>query len=303
MPKPKEDAIGRWSEEKLDLLGNYLQAYSIIMNKQKSRWLRAYHYIDAFAGSGKPKSKDKDRFIEGLLGLGKPRAKAEDRYIDGSPLKALQTEPPFDFYWFMEISPWRIGKLQQLQGQFPQRRMEIKRGDCNAILRQEIIPQVSLASKQRGLVFLDPKGLEVEWETIRALAQARTFDIFVNFSVMGITRLLKRDEPPSEKVRSIINRVMGTDGWVQEIYRTARLTPFFGEPPIRRRVMQSEWLARLYANQMSKLFEFVSEPLIMTNTRNAPLYALFLASHNATAVKIMNDIFNRSLRRLRELGK
>ena len=145
--------------------------------------------------------------------------------------------------------------------------------------------------------------MEVEWETIHALAQARTFDIFVNFSVMGITRLLKRDEPPSEKVRSIINRVMGTDGWVQEIYRTSRLKPFFGEPPIRRRVIQSEWLARLYADQMSKLFEFVSEPLIMTNSRNAPLYALFLSSHKSTAVKIMNEIFNKRLNRLRELGK
>ncbi|MDF5709334.1 MAG: hypothetical protein PUP90_17125 [Nostoc sp. S4] len=46
-----EDIIGRWSEEKLDLLAKYLKAYSTIMNEQKKDWLRAYYYIDAFAGS------------------------------------------------------------------------------------------------------------------------------------------------------------------------------------------------------------------------------------------------------------
>lgn len=37
-----EDIIGRWSEEKLDLLAKYLKAYSVIMNEQKKSWLRAY---------------------------------------------------------------------------------------------------------------------------------------------------------------------------------------------------------------------------------------------------------------------
>jgi hypothetical protein len=32
----REDIIGRWSEEKLDLLAQYLKAYSDIMNNQKT---------------------------------------------------------------------------------------------------------------------------------------------------------------------------------------------------------------------------------------------------------------------------
>jgi three-Cys-motif partner protein len=54
------------------------------MNNQKKTWLRAYHYIDAFAGSGKALAKD------------------AERYIVGSPVRALQCEPPFDGYWFIE---------------------------------------------------------------------------------------------------------------------------------------------------------------------------------------------------------
>jgi hypothetical protein len=45
-----EDIIGRWSEEKLDLLAKYLKAYSLIMNEQKKNWLRSYYYIRHSAG-------------------------------------------------------------------------------------------------------------------------------------------------------------------------------------------------------------------------------------------------------------
>jgi three-Cys-motif partner protein len=97
-----EDIIGKWSEEKLDLLEKYLKAYSVIMNRQKETWLRAYYYIDAFAGSVRPKAKDD-----------------EQRYIEGSPLRALQTVPGFDGYWFIDVSPQRIERVQSLREEFP----------------------------------------------------------------------------------------------------------------------------------------------------------------------------------------
>lgn len=282
--KERKDIIGRWSEEKLGLLEKYLRAYAVIMSKQKQRWLKAFHYVDAFAGSGQPKAKD------------------EERYIAGSPLRALQCEPRFDGHWFIELLPWRAKSLQALQSQFPDRRVEIRQGDCNAILREEIIPQITYASRQRGLVFLDPYGLQVDWETVKALAQAKTFDVFVNFPLMGVTRLLRRDEPPKGQVRALLNRVMGSSNWVEKIYRPAAQLSLFGETLVVRDVIRAEWLARVYADQMGVLFPYVSKPVIMTNSRNTALYALFLASHNQTAVRIVNEIFER-YERLREVGR
>jgi len=282
--KERKDIIGRWSEEKLGLLEKYLRAYAVIMSKQKQRWLKAFHYVDAFAGSGQPKAKD------------------EERYIAGSPLRALQCEPRFDGHWFVELLPWRAKSLQALQSQFPDRRVEIRQGDCNAILREEIIPQITYASRQRGLVFLDPYGLQVDWETVKALAQAKTFDVFVNFPLMGVTRLLRRDEPPKGQVRALLNRVMGSSNWVEKIYRPAAQLSLFGETLVVRDVIRAEWLARVYADQMGVLFPYVSKPVIMTNSRNTALYALFLASHNQTAVRIVNEIFER-YERLREVGR
>jgi len=278
----KEDVIGRWSEEKLGLLEKYLKAYARIMNSQKRKWLKAFHYIDAFAGSGQARIKD------------------EERYIEGSPLRALQCDPPFDCYWFIELSPQRVEELKSLQSQFPNRKVIIRRGDCNRILCEEVIPQITRKSKQRALIFLDPYGLQVEWTTVEALARAKTFDVFVNFPLMAVTRILKRDEPPTGWRMNLLKKVMGDDSWVGKIYSN-QLT-LFGEVLRVRDVMRAEWLARIYADQVSNIFKFVSKPVIMTNSKNAPLYALFLASHNPTAVKIVNDIFNRYVR-LREVGR
>jgi three-Cys-motif partner protein len=279
-----EDLIGKWSEEKLQLFEKYLRAYANIMNNQKKIWLKAYHYIDAFAGSGQSRAKD------------------EERYVEGSPLRALQCKPPFDGYWFIELSPWRVERLQTLRKEFPDLQINIHPGDCNEILGHEIVPKITYASKQRGLVFLDPYGLQVTWEAVTALAKAKTFDVFVNFPLMAVTRLLRRNEPPKGEVAELLSKVMGSADWVQVIYRPSDQLSLFGEQLVIRDIMRAEWLARVYADQIGKLFPFVSKPVIMTNSKNVPLYSLFLASHNKTAAKIANDIFGRH-ERLREVGR
>lgn len=282
-----EDIIGRWSEEKLDLLAKYLKAYSTIMNEQKKSWLRSYYYIDAFAGSVRPRAKDD-----------------EQRYIEGSPLRALQTEPGFDGYWFVDVSPRRIERVERLREEFPNCTIEIRQGNCNEVLRNDIIPRLPYSSKQRAFVFLDPYGLQIDWETVRELASTRTCDIFVNFSVMGVTRLLPRDQSPEPEVVEQLSKVMGSADWITQIYQEPRGTQLdlFGnqEPSLSRDTIPSEWLARLYTDHLRSLFPHVSEPVLMRNSTNSALYALCLASHNRTAINITNDIFKRH-ERLRQL--
>lgn len=218
-------------------------------------------------------------------------------------MRALQCEPPFDCYWFIERSQRRVKQLQALQPQFPDRQIVIQQGDCNEILRDTIVPQISFASKQRGLVFLDPYGLQVEWATIELLAKAKTFDVFVNFSLMGVIRQLKLNELPT-KQEATLDKVMSDIEWIQKIYQPSEQLPLplFGDPHLTRDIIRAEWLARLYTNQIGTLFSFISQPVIMRNSRNAPLYALFLASHNERAVKIVDDIFKR-YERLRDVGQ
>ena len=73
--KERVDIIGKWSLGKLELLRKYLAGYLTVLTNQ--RWCRGYEYIDAFAGTGKPKTKD------------------EQRYVDGSPRIAPGLTPSF----------------------------------------------------------------------------------------------------------------------------------------------------------------------------------------------------------------
>lgn len=285
-----EDIIGRWSEEKLDLLAKYLKAYSVIMNDQKGRWLRAYYYIDAFAGSVRPRAKEDEK-----------------RYINGSPLRALQIEPKFDAYWFVDVSPRRVERVQRLREEFPNCVIDVRQGNCNDVLCNEIVPQLPRSSNQRAFVFLDPYGLQVNWETVRELAKTRTCDIFVNFSVMGVTRRLPRDQNPDPEVIEQLSKVMGSTNWITQIYREPPgiQLDIFGnstETKLSRDTIQAEWLASLYTGQLQTLFPHVSRPVLMRNSTNSVLYALCMASHNQTSINITNDIFNR-YERLRDLGR
>src|SRR3989442_948171 len=107
----RDDTIGSWSVDKLSLLRKYLQAYVTVLRKQS--WCKGYEYIDGFAGTGKPKSRD------------------EQRYVSGSPRVALELPNPFTKYYFIESSDWRIKKLEKLRKEFPDRQIEICPGDCN----------------------------------------------------------------------------------------------------------------------------------------------------------------------------
>ena len=79
----------------------FLAAYVRILKSQS--WCRGYEYIDAFAGTGKPKSRE------------------EQRYVDGSPRVALSLTPPFTQYHFVEEESWRVAKLERLRAEFADR--------------------------------------------------------------------------------------------------------------------------------------------------------------------------------------
>ncbi|MEY2928401.1 MAG: hypothetical protein RL367_2878, partial [Pseudomonadota bacterium] len=82
---------GSHTERKLDVVEKYLTAYVKVM-KEKSFEL---HYVDGFAGSGASSATGSaDPLETGLF---------ETREItQGSPVRALNIEPPFDRYLFID---------------------------------------------------------------------------------------------------------------------------------------------------------------------------------------------------------
>jgi three-Cys-motif partner protein len=273
MPIPsdgREDIIGKWSLEKLELLPKYLSGYLRILTKQT--WCRGYEYIDAFAGTGKPKTKD------------------EQKYVDGSPRIALGLAPSFTQYHFIEQADWRAKKLEKLRAEFPTHGITIYHGDCNKILREQILPQLSYSSKKRAIAFVDPFGMQFEWETMEDLAQTKTVEVILNFPVMAINRgvLRKHPEMISKAGRERLDRFWGTKDWTVDLYMEERT--LFGIETVKRPHSGKEF-GYAFKKRLGEIFRHCSIPILMANSKNAPLYCMLFAGHNETGKKIAEGIF------------
>jgi three-Cys-motif partner protein len=255
------------------MLAEYLHAYAVIMNAQKRRWLTEFHYMDAFAGPGVARSKD-------------PEVVA---YLAGSPQRAIDCQPAFDRLWFVDRNRSRVERLNsQIEAAEQQSRSTVRHGDANAEIR-EIVGE--LGRSERALAFLDPYGLQVDWQTVSYLAQTRKVDVFINFSLMDVTRNLRREGGPSIEFRQDLERVMLSTRWVDDLY--VDQGELWGAGRRYRRAVTARQVADHYCDDLRTVFDYVSNYAIMTNTRGGPIYALVLASHNARAVAIMNDIIQK----------
>jgi len=270
----QNDVIGPWSEDKLEMLRKYLHAYTAIMQGQ--HWCRnGYHYIDAFAGTGKPRARD------------------EERYIDGSPRIALTIQHPFHSYTFIEKTSWRAQRLRELEDEFQDRDIRICEGDCNHIITAEITPRIRYEKFNRGLTVLDPFGMDIEWSTIEQISETRAIEIFMNFPVMALNRTVLPNDPNALTEAQIerMNRFWGSTKWRGDIYE--QVPTLFGPVEMKIRRTTGQRLGRLFKKRLEEVFPHVTAPLVMTNSKNAPLYCLIFAGHNSTGAKIVQEIFQR----------
>lgn len=110
------DEVGYWSEVKLDIVREYLNAYSTIISAQRNPSF-SHVYIDGFSGPGVCISKTRDD------------------YIPGSPLNALNVTPPFREFYFIDMDGGKATELRRLCEDRPD--VHILEGNCNELLVDE----------------------------------------------------------------------------------------------------------------------------------------------------------------------
>jgi three-Cys-motif partner protein len=267
----KIDKIGIWSEIKLEIIKDYACAYTRIMKNQD--WCKGYVYIDAFAGAGKHISRRTGEMIQ------------------GSPLNALEVKPPFTEYHFIDLDEERADVFRQIARENPN--VHAYHGDCNEILGTKIFPMLTYNTFKRALCILDPYGLHLKWETIKAAAELRTVDIFINFPIMDINRNVLFEDPARAKPEDIerMNALWGDESWRQLLYREQKT--LFGETQhIRTEDYQA--LAKEFCKRLEQIgFNDVPKPILMRNIKSGPLYYLCFASQKSVAKDIVNDIFDK----------
>ncbi|MGO9109304.1 MAG: three-Cys-motif partner protein TcmP [Thermoguttaceae bacterium] len=265
------DEIGYWSEIKLDIVRKYAQAYSMVLSKETR--IRRHIYIDAFAGAGVHISKQTGEFVP------------------GSPLNAMNVQPPFSEYHFIDLDGGRAENLRQLAGDDAS--VHVYNEDCNQVLLSEVFTRARYRDFHRGLCLLDPYALNLDWEVIQAAGQMQSIEIFLNFMVMDVNMNVLWKKPdnvlPAQLAR--MDAFWGDRSWRSTLYQKPQgLLPGFD---LEEKV-SNEAVAAAYQERLKQVagFAYVPDPMPMRNTRGAVVYYLFFASPNKTGAKIVSDIFN-----------
>jgi len=297
MRVPNHDFGGDWTTEKLERVRKYLVAYARIF--EVNRWARRFTsiYVDAFAGTGyrsvrAPGSEGHPSFAE----FADPDAEA---FLKGSARIALEVEPPFNRYLFVERDPDRARELEKLRQEFPDKadRVQVVQEEANAYLMDWC--RHSDWGRSRAVMFLDPYGMEVEWALIETIAQTRAIDLWLLFPLgVAVNRLLTRAELPPPTWSDALTRLFGSDDWRDAFYHQRTEVTLFGEKETQVKDADFESIAAHFVKRLRGVFAGVADnPLPLRNSRNVPIYLLCFAAGNEravpTAIKIAQDILRR----------
>jgi len=274
---------GSWTDKKLEMLRKYLEAYTNALKKQRFDLI----YIDAFAGTGYRERRAVDEVSSPLF----PELAADEPqgFLEGSARTALSIKRPFAKYMFIEKSPKRCGELQKLKEESDLgNRIEICQGDCNEELMR--IVHGSNWRGERAVLFLDPFGMQVSWETIEAVAKTRAFDVWILFPISAVNRLLARDGAMQEGWPDRLTQTFGTSEWQGRFYRDDAPTLIEGTEAMRR-VGSFEEITAFWQERLAGVFAGVAgNPVMLRNKSGTPLFLLCFAAANTKGAPIAVEI-------------
>lgn len=283
---------GDWSDEKLKALKAYMTAYTTALKKTPFKLA----YIDAFAGAGIHKLPEVE--LEESLFDSEDEEEEAINYRHGSPLIALETDPPFHSFIFIEKN---ADSLATLRNQIESKNLAGGRGvrylegDANQHL-------CSLAEKKwdkhRAVAFLDPFALEVSWNTISEIGKTQAIDMWLLFPAMAVNRMLPRHGNVPDKWAEKLTDLFGDESWRSAFYSESQQVSLFGDEGLSKVPRVFEQLSEYVNMRLQTVFDRTAEkPLVLTNKTGSPLFLLCFASGNpkgsSIAVRIANHIINR----------
>ena len=274
---------GPWTEEKLKILSRYLDAYTTALKDTPFKLI----YVDAFAGSGAWRSEDEympddyDDFLELHKGSAKIALEIGDK--------------PFDRLVFIEKDTDRSRSLNELRIEHPSREIDVWNGDAN----QEL-PRFchSMGSYDRAVVFLDPFATQVEWNTIRAIAETQKIDCWILFPLMAVARIMPVGIEPSPALANRLDIIFGGREHWEDFYAPSPQLSLFGDESVERS-SGSDKIAYRYRSRLENVFEQVATARrTFLNSKNSPIFELFFAAGNRTGAPIAIRIADHILSHL-----
>jgi three-Cys-motif partner protein len=267
---------GPWTLVKLDLLKRYLEFFNTaLQNKPIPALPFTRIYIDAFAGTGECAVN---------LGAGKRST------VAGSAKIAVDTVPHFNRVHLIDFNPKHVAELrEQVASSSDIDRVSIYQDDANTALC-DIIKKTSWRLT-RGVLFLDPYGMTVKWETLQKVAATQALDVWYLFPLSAVYRQAANDfDKVDEGKAAALDSVLGTDAWRSVFYTESKQESLLdgGASGTHRTAGPAEITSFVHARLCEIFKGWVSPPILLPERGGPPMFALFFAVSNPseTAVKL-----------------
>lgn len=252
-------------------------------------------YLDGFV---KASSGQQERvYLDAFAGEGTGLDRLTGQEFKGSATIALEAaEPGFTRLRFFETGRRATELETRLRADYPGRDIEVVEGDCNVTIPGELA-RLGSVRWAPTFAFLDPDGMELAWETLKALADHKRgyrpagsdkpeykVELWLLFQSPGLVRTLALDPGRlTERDEQRATRLFGDDAW-RSIY-DRRLAGRLGPADARE----------AYVNLMRWRLERVlnyrwTHPLELRTTRGPAYHMLFATDHEA-GTRIMEHLY------------
>lgn len=304
MAEPRSAADHQFGSQstdlKLSMVEGYLKGFTTAL-RQKFRTLI---YIDAFAGTGVRTVRHEATPADWI-------SEAEPERVErrrGSAQIALDIVPRFDELVFIDAKPAHFRALCALRDANLDRQITPLEGDANELIVQVVSGRPW--TNTRGVIFLDPYGMAVDWTTLEAIQRTRALDVWYLVSLEGLYRQAPRDRSRLDTAkREAITKMVGTADWEDTWYADKPRRSLFdmldedekvaleGVPNMRR-TAEIEDISAYFKDRLETLFPKVLEPVVLRNNAGVRTFLLFFAMANSapTAIGVATRIANHILK-------
>lgn len=256
---------------KLETVADYLHFYASALTG-KFRLT----YFDAFAGSGEIPMKETLPLADDVTDL--------VEVTEGSARRALRTHPPFDRYVLVDAKQGNVAGLQSLRAEFPElnSRIVTLRSDANDAIHAYCDEH---RPNDRSVLFLDPFGNQVRWDTIERIASTVGIDLWYLFPAgLGVLRQISQAGVAHPQAEASLDLMFGTTEWRNHLVERLVENDLFGSVEVDRRVATADAVTRYVIARMKGPFAGrVLDSFLPLGKGGGHWYSLLLAWSNPSS--------------------
>lgn len=287
MASASKQSWGFWTQSKLQILEDYLAAFLTACSLRA----KGAVYLDAFAGEGAGRDRLTDAEFDGSA------------RIAAAAIANNESDFCFTYLRFVELNRGRADDIRsKFRADFPGRDIDVLPGDCN-----EVIPRLLAAMPEEftwlpTFAFLDPFGIELRWDTIRALAdhkrdhkyKVELFMLFATPAIMRIAGLTPEKALVDADIR--LTGLFGCNDW-EPIVEARRQHRIGGDQAREAFVNVMRWrLVNDLGYQRTHILEF-------RNSRGGPLYHMVFATDHEAGDRIMANLYATAANRNQDMAQ